>query len=155
MKTFVRTALFALSIACLLMGCRLKDVRTVTLSVADARCAECAKVLIRALAGIGEVDPNATITVREEDHRAFASWKPHAKNNTAAVSAVVVRYDKGEVDVTYDSLKLAIKNLEFAIAEAGYEVQTQPCTIAADSAARAALPEACRAHRPTEKATQP
>jgi hypothetical protein len=43
-------------------------------------------------------------------------------------------------------MKLAIKNLEFGIAAAGYDVRTLPYAIPADPKAREALPEGCRNH---------
>lgn len=44
------------------------------------------------------------------------------------------------VTVTYDSLKLALKNLESVIAAAGFDANDTP----ANPQARAALPEVCR-----------
>lgn len=46
----------------------------------------------------------------------------------------------GRVTVTYDSMKVAIKNLECAVAGAGFDAGD----IAADTEARKALPADCR-----------
>ena len=145
MKNYHRLALLALSLV-LAVGCRLKDIRTVTLHAADVRCPDCARAVIRSLAAIGEVAPDQAVAVDETESTATAAWENHARNNTAAISKVVVHYASGDIDVTYDSMKLAIKNLEFAVAEAGYAVQAKPYDIPADAKARAALPEACRNH---------
>ena len=138
--------LSAVAALVLVQGCRLKDIRTVTLHARGVRCPVCASAVIRSLATTAELSPDQAVTVDESAQTATATWKAPARNNTAAVSKVVVRYGDGEIDVTYDSMKLAIKNLEFAVAQAGYDVQAQPCDIAADPAARAALPETCRSH---------
>ena len=135
-----------LAMAVLITGCRLKDIRTVTLHSRDVQCPQCARVVIGALADVGSVSRDVPV---KEDARASTMttvWKDHSRSDTAAVSCVVVHYDTGEIDVTYDSMKLAIKNLEFAIAEAGYAVQTRPYDLAANAKARAALPKACRTH---------
>ena len=148
MKPLSRFLLFAPAVAALLFaGCRLKDIRTVTLHADGVRCEACAHAVIRALAVVGEVDPAPSALVLDSDaHPATAVWKDHQKNDTAAVSKVVVHYDTGDIDVTYDSMKLAIKNLEFGIAAAGYDVRTLPYAIPADPKAREALPEGCRNH---------
>jgi hypothetical protein len=54
--------------------------------------------------------------------------------------------DIGErmVRVRYDSIKLSIKNIEFAIAEAGFRANEVP----ADAKAAAALPAECSAAAP-------
>lgn len=149
MKPLSRFLPFALAFAVLLFaGCRLKDIRTVTLHADGVKCETCAHAVIRALATVGEVDVEQSVTIDEDAHTATAVWKDHQKNDTAAVSGVVVHYDTGDIDVTYDSMKLAIKNLEFGIAAAGYDVQTQPYTIPADPKAREALPEDCKKHNP-------
>ena len=140
MKTLRRLAFPILAVLALLSaGCRLKDVRTVTLHASGVRCPDCARAVIRSLAAIGEVSPDQSVAVDEERNTASAFWKPLAKNNTAAVSGVVVHYDSGDIDVTYDSMKLAIKNLEFAVAAAGYDVQSEPYDIPG-----ADVPDACK-----------
>lgn len=146
MKIFRLIPLLAVSVLVLATGCRLKDIRTVTLHAKGVRCPACATAVIRSLATTAELSPDQAVAVDEAAQTATASWKDPARNNTAAVSKVVVHYGTGDIDVTYDSMKLAIKNLEFAVAAAGYDVQSLPYDIAADPAARAALPEACRAH---------
>lgn len=44
------------------------------------------------------------------------------------------------VDVTYNAMKLGIRNIEFIIAKAGFDANDTPAT----PQARAALPEGCR-----------
>ena len=136
----------ALAMVVLAAGCRLKDIRTVTLHSRDVRCPQCARVVIGALAGVGSVNREVPVKDNTAASTVTATWKDHSRSDTAAVSRVVVHYDTGEIDVTYDSMKLAIKNLEFAIAEAGYAVQTLPYDLEADPKARSALPEKCRSH---------
>jgi copper chaperone CopZ len=46
----------------------------------------------------------------------------------------------GSVTVTYDSMRTAVRNLEFAVAEAGFDAGPIP----ADPKARDALPAECK-----------
>lgn len=91
-------------------GCRVRDIRTVEIAVPQLRGEECAQILHRALAGLGGVDPQS------------------------------LHFDHGKVMVTYDSMKLALKNIEYAIAAQGFQANEVP----ADPAARNALPERCQ-----------
>ena len=53
---------------------------------------------------------------------------------------ISVDRERRELTVPYDSLKLSLKNIEYALAEAGFQANDIP----ADEAARATLPETCR-----------
>ncbi|HMP90961.1 MAG TPA: heavy-metal-associated domain-containing protein [Kiritimatiellia bacterium] len=57
-----------------------------------------------------------------------------------AVQDVKVDYATQTVFVQFDGLKAALKNIEFAIAAAGFDVNDTP----AAAAVKAALPEGCR-----------
>ncbi len=92
-----------------LFGCRRQDIRTVSILVPDLRNAACEKVVLDVL------------------HR------------TDGVLAHKVVFSPGQVTVTYDSMKLGLKNLEGVIADAGFSANDTP----ADPKARAALPPAC------------
>ena len=92
------------------VSCRLRDIRTVTIEVPRLRGEECAQRLHRVLAPVNGVDPDA------------------------------LRFEPGRVTVTYDSMRLALKNIEHIIAEAGFDANDVP----ADPAARERLPERCR-----------
>lgn len=58
---------------------------------------------------------------------------------TEGVSSVSVSIKEGTVSVTYDSMRVALKNLEAAISDAGFDANDTP----ADTRARAALPASC------------
>ena len=63
-----------------------------------------------------------------------------AAQKVEGIEQVAPHYDSRTVDVTYNAMKLGIKNIEFIIAGAGFDAnETQ-----APAAARAALPEGCR-----------
>ena len=51
-----------------------------------------------------------------------------------------IDYATGDLTVRYDSMKVGVRNLEDAIARAGFDTPTFP----ADEAARAKLPAECR-----------
>jgi copper chaperone CopZ len=53
---------------------------------------------------------------------------------------VAVDSIRRDITVPYDSLKLSLKNIEYALAKAGFQANNIP----ADERARAALPESCR-----------
>ncbi len=53
---------------------------------------------------------------------------------------ITVDRERRDVAVPYDSIKLSLKNIEYALAEAGFQANDIP----ADEKARAALPEDCR-----------
>jgi copper chaperone CopZ len=92
------------------MGCFRKDIRTIRVDVPQLKSADCSKLILDALSKVDGI----------------ISAKPDAETHT--------------VDITYNALKLAIKNIEFVIAGAGFDANTTPAT--AD--AKAALPADCR-----------
>ena len=92
------------------VGCLRQDVLTVTISVPQLKATECSKSIQDALLKI--------------DGIMFAQPDP-------ATHSIVV---------TYDSKKLALKNIEFLISGAGFDANDTP----ANPEARAALPESCR-----------
>jgi copper chaperone CopZ len=53
---------------------------------------------------------------------------------------VMVDRERRDIAAPYDSLKLSLKNIEYALAKAGFQANDIP----ADEKARAALPESCR-----------
>lgn len=91
-------------------ACRQVDIREKTIAVPQMTNATCEKIVVAALA------------------------------STDGVFADKIRASGGHVTVTYDSMKLALKNLEYAIASAGFDAGTTP----ADAKAREALPADCR-----------
>ncbi len=98
--------------AAVLCGCRTSDIRTVTISVPDLKNEACQKLIANTFA------------------------------TTDGIFAESVAFDLGKrtVTVRYDSMKLAIKNIEHQIAKLGLSTADIP----ADPAARAALPAECR-----------
>ena len=56
------------------------------------------------------------------------------------VEDVRADFETGTVTVTFNGLKLALKNIEIIIAEAGFDVNERP----ASEAAKAAMPAPCR-----------
>jgi len=95
-----------------LAGCRLSDVRVVEIRAPGVRNEACAQRVRQALAQFRVID-------QEKLKFDFAT---------------------GTVSVTYDSMQLARKNIELAIAQAGFDANEIP----ADRAARDALPPECR-----------
>ncbi len=96
----------------LLPACRRQDIRTARLTVPQMRTPECAERVVGIL------------------------------SQQAGVQGQLVQADLPlrEVTVPYDSLLLSLKNLEYALAEAGFDANDIP----ADPEARARLPEAWR-----------
>jgi copper chaperone CopZ len=106
-------ALGGLMLLAVLLGaaaCRLQDIRTKTIQVPQMKNEECQRIIGKALA------------------------------QAEGVLADSIRFGPGTVTVTYDSMKLALKNLEFIIADAGFDANRTP----ANATARAALPATCR-----------
>lgn len=99
-------------IAIVAVGCRVRDVRTFEIHCPGMVNQACVDVISRALAPLF-ADPNA----------------------------VQVDLQRRMVTVTYDSLTMSRKNIEFFIADAGFAANDIP----ADQDAAATLPEACRA----------
>ena len=95
-----------------LAGCRTSDIRTVVIAVPDMKNAACQKLIANSLATTDGIFSDA----------------------------VVFDLEKRTVTVRYDSMKLAIKNIEHQIAKLGFSTADIP----ADPAARAALPAECQ-----------
>lgn len=95
-------------------GCRRTDVRVVEVATPGVRCERCADKVMRALKALPGIDPGES----------------------------EVDLSQGVTRVRYDSMQLALKNIEFAITGAGFDANTYP----ADAEARAALPPECREH---------
>ncbi len=91
-------------------ACRQADVRTYTLPVTGVKNAACEEVIREAL------------------------------KRTEGVQADKLIFSPGAVIVTYDSMRLARKNIEAVIAEAGFTAGDTP----ANPAAVTNLPPACR-----------
>jgi len=102
-----------LFVFCLLFGsCRQHDFRTVEISVPGMKNRACSEIVGRRLAGVPGVD----------------------------VSSIRIDLQRRAVTVRYDSLKLSLKNIEFAVAEVGFNANEVP----ARAEAAAALPPGCR-----------
>ena len=100
----------ALLLACLVSSCRTRDVRTVTVNVPQMKNDACAKIIFGALSKTDGIE-HTSIDVR-----------------------------KKTVTVTYDSMRLAVKNIEFVIAGAGFDANGIP----APREAREKLPPECK-----------
>lgn len=114
--TIARTALFAAAVAVAMCGCRRTDVRTFDISVPALTRDNSAKV-VGALMGFEGVSDVAKL-----------------QKNT-----IVIDESTHTIKVKYDSMKVAKKNLEMAIAQAGYEANgVTPESVGAKRAATAA-----------------
>jgi copper chaperone CopZ len=96
--------------AALLASCRTRDIRTVRIALPDMKDERCAAIVDRTLRGVDGIDVGS------------------------------IKFESKSVTVTYDSMKTAIKNIEHAVADAGFTANEMP----AKEAARAALPPECR-----------
>jgi copper chaperone CopZ len=103
-------ALVAVGVVVGCASCRMSDVRTVTFPAPQVRGEACRKIVDDLL------------------------------RKTDGVQAEKTIFGEGSITVTYDSLKLAKKNIEHAIAAAGFDVGETP----ANPTAREALPAECR-----------
>ena len=92
------------------VSCRQHDVRTTTITCPRVTAGKAADIVVRALSRTDGVLPES------------------------------IRIESGKVTVTYDSMKVAIKNLEYVIAEAGFDAGEFP----ADPKAKETLPEELR-----------
>lgn len=83
-----------------------------------------------------------TITVKVPQLSGPACLRPieEAARKVEGVEHVSPNYEARTLDVTYNAMKLGIKNIEFIIAGAGFDANNT----VAPAAARAALPEGCR-----------
>ncbi len=106
----MRSILVLTVVAGVVCACRQTDVRTYTLPVAGVKNAACETAIREAL------------------------------KRTEGVQADKLTFSPGAVTVTYDSMRLAHKNIEAVIAEAGFTAGDTP----ASPAAVTNLPPACR-----------
>lgn len=111
MQSLVKSFAFAAACAaCLwLSSCRKQDIRSVVINVPGMKNAACAKVIQDAF-----MRQPGIVSVRPD-------------------------FQKREVAITYNSMVIAIKNLEFTIAGAGFDANDTE----ADTNAVAALPPEC------------
>ena len=107
-------------------GCRKQDVRTVTLQVPDMKNQSCAERVLEAVAIELTSDPRV---------------RPDRQSIQAVLLSGAVQPDLRlrTVTVKYDSLKLSLKNLEFAVADIGFAANNTP----ANEEARKKLPPEC------------
>ena len=136
MKTRALPLLLAALVLALATGCRVKDIRTVTVEAPDVKTAEDANAVLQSLNLIAVLDrprdqpvPPATVLLDATNRTSTATWPHPSAVRTSAVSKAVVHFDTGTVDITYDSMTLAIKNLQFAVADAGFLVKAEPYDI--------------------------
>ena len=105
-------------------GCRVRDVRTTTIRVPGLRNEACSNQIAKALARL----PDSRYTNDRNDAE-------------MCLRIEKVDYATGDLTVRYDSMKVGVRNLEDAIARAGFDTPTFP----ADATARDRLPPECRA----------
>ena len=91
-------------------GCRLQDIRTVEIHAPRVRSPEARAIVLPALKMLRGVD----------------------------LAATTFDYENGVVTVTYDSMLVAVKNIEFAFTESGFDANELP----AEPLAKARLPKA-------------
>ena len=110
----MKLAVFAVFVVCCLAGasCRTSDIRAFDIAVPEMKNEACAQIVGRVLTRQAGIQPKG----------------------------IVIDLDKRVVRVRYDSMVTAKKNLEFAIAEAGFKANEVPAN---DTAAKA-LPQECR-----------
>ena len=108
----VKTLLLVLTVAILMVSCRQHDYRTVKIKVPQMHNAECAQRVGQALTNKVGVDPET----------------------------ISINLAEKTVQVKYDSMDTALKNLEFFIADAGFGAGPIPANVAA----REKLPASCK-----------
>ena len=119
----MRRILLPLLLAAAAAGCRVRDVRTATIRVPGLRNEACSNEIAKALSRLPDT--------RLADDR----------NDTEMCLRIeAVDFATGDLTVRYDSMRVGVRNLEDAIAGAGFDTPTFP----ANEAARAKLPPACR-----------
>lgn len=102
-------AVLLLGAAVLLSGCRVRDVRTVTIRAGGLRD-EAGLAAVRAsLASL----PDTRLTNRRGDKR-------------TCMEIVAHDFSTGDVTIRYDSMKVGRKNLEEAISKAGFDTPGFP-----------------------------
>lgn len=110
MKLHVLIPLLMLTSAFFCSACFRQDKRTITVKVPQLASADC-----------------------------LAHIQTAAKQ-VEGIEQVAGNVENKTVDVTYNAMKLGIRNIEFIIARAGFDANDTP----ASPQARAALPEGCR-----------
>ena len=108
-------------------GCRQQDIRTVTVQVPAMKNEACAERVSEAVAS--ELVSGAGEHANRQIVRSLV-----------LSGAIVPDLANRTVIVRYDSLRLSLKNVEFAIADAGFEANNTP----ASAQAAAQLPPECR-----------
>jgi len=116
------TLLAVLGLTCALASCRKSDPRTVHIFVPGMKNQKCAELVARAVA------------------MELTDDKPGLASAVLNMGAVRPDISSRTVTVQYESLKLALKNIEFAIAEAGFDANEVP----ADPEAQRNLPPECQ-----------
>ena len=111
-RLILYSLLVCAAIGMLGMGCRLSDKRSFTIHAPGVKNEACAQRVIRALTPLDGVD---------------------LKN-------ISFHFGEGTIEVSYESMKLGRKNIEHAIARAGFDANNIPAT----EAAKAQLPPECR-----------
>jgi hypothetical protein len=111
MKNLRGLAILLLCLAAAI-GCRRKDIRTARIHVPQMTGPECRELILAVV----------------------------NKQQGVQGDKVTTNPARRDVVVPYDSLVLSLKNIEYALARAGFAANDIP----ADPAARAALPPACR-----------
>jgi copper chaperone CopZ len=104
------TLLLLLPLLC--VGCFRQDVVTIDIAIPQMRSQPCAERIIQSL---GRLEQGAIVGLETD-------------------------LENGVLSVTYNAMRLAKKNIEYAITDAGFEANGE----AADAEARQALPEECR-----------
>lgn len=103
--------LVLLGCALLASSCRRNDYRTVKIHVPEMRNQACAQIIHSALSRVQGVE-----------------W-----------DSIEINVSERSVTVTYDSMLLSLKNIEFTVAAAGFKADSVP----ADEKAQKALPPEC------------
>ncbi len=103
--------------AAFLAGCRVSDVKEATITAPDVRNEACLKIVSQAIAAI------------------------HIPSRPNPPEVVSVNFNTGEIVIRYDSMQIGTKNIEYAIAQAGFAAGPFP----ANEEAASKLPSECRA----------
>ena len=106
----MKYGLLVVMVFALAVGCRQTDIRTKTIKVPQMKNDRCARLVVTSLGRTDGVLPDK-----------------------------IVSGDR-QVTVTYDSMKVGLRNLEYSISAVGFDAGDTP----ADAKARAALPAECR-----------
>lgn len=101
-----------LVLALTVTSCRQADVRTAAIFVPGMKNEACANLIVNQLAVSQGIHP----------------------------TQIVVRLEAKTMEVRYDTLRQSLKNLEYAVADAGFDANDIP----ANEKVRNNLPEACR-----------